>query len=281
VRAQRLVVAATVAVLTVLTASPVRAADPWWQRVGFAGAAVSRLSAGGGQVAAEVGSERQVSTDGINFHVQAGGVAAPPPAVQAGEDTWSIVEGRVRHARGGGGAALDPGSPDLGKGATLIASPLALPGTVVAISEGGSVWRRKAGGDWAQSLLLLPAGLWHGVPEITGVAAFADRPVSGVVYISTRGYGTLLTGDGGADWTRADPGLPGEVLSLASDGSVSPPLIWAGTTDGLWVHRLQRPPEIPVYQKQDLMTRTLTTVVVVLLASAAAAACLLRFARTS
>lgn len=280
-RLTRLLVATVIAVLLTLVASSAHASAEWWQRVGFAGDAVTALRAGGGTIEAEVGGVRQVSRLGEPWQVEAGSLAPPESAVRAGADEWSIVRGRVlRRAGTTGVTTLDPHSPDLGPGARLIATPVANPGTVIAVSENGVVWRRKDTGDWSVSLLLLPSGLLRGTPDVTAVTAFNDHAVSGVVYIGTRGYGTLLTSDGGDDWTRADPGLPGNVNALASDGSIDPPAVYAATDDGLWVHRLRALPSIPVYARDDLLGRGLLTAVVVLLASCVAAALLLRFARS-
>ena len=111
-------------------------------------------------------------------------------------------------------AVPDPGSPDLGAGADLIASPAALPGVVVAVSTDGTVWRRGQDGDWKQALLLLPASLVQGVPRITSVTAFTE-PLSDAIYLGTDGYAVLISTDGGDDWIRAGPGLPdSRVLAL-------------------------------------------------------------------
>jgi hypothetical protein len=154
----------------------------------------------------------------------------------------------------------DAGSPALGSGAHLIAAPLAVPGFVVAVSTGGTVWRRDPSGGWAVSLALLPATLISGTPAVTSIAGFNTSAVSGVVYIGTAGYGTLLTSDVGDDWVRADHGLPDDVLSLAADPSGAAPAIWAGTSQGLYVHRLQALPFIPNYSGGSLTGKWLITI---------------------
>jgi hypothetical protein len=131
---------------------------------------------------------------------------------------------------------------------------------VVAVSTGGTVWRRAPGAGWSVSLALLPATLITGTPAVTSIAGFNTSTVSGVVYIGTAGYGTLLTSDLGDDWVRADPGLPDDVLSLAADASGAAPAIWAGTSQGLYVHRLQAFPFIPNYSGGSLTGKWLITI---------------------
>jgi hypothetical protein len=160
----------------------------------------------------------------------------------------------------GGAPRRDSGSPELGPGAHLIAAPLAVPGFVVAVSTGGTVWRRAPSGGWAVSLALLPATLITGTPAVTSIVGFNTIAVSGVVYIGTAGYGTLRTSDVGDDWVRADPGLPDDVLSLAADPSGAAPAIWAGTSEGLYVHRLQAVPTIPNYSGGSLTGKWLLTI---------------------
>ena len=128
-----------------------------------------------------------------------------------GTQAWEIDPGgTVRHVANvteSTAGVPDPGSPDLGAGADLIASPAALPGVVVAVSTDGTVWRRGQDGDWKQALLLLPASLVQGVPRITSVTAFTE-PLSDAIYLGTNGYAVLISTDGGDDWIRAGPGLP-------------------------------------------------------------------------
>ena len=127
-----------------------------------------------------------------------------------GKETWEIdPAGRVLHAAGtaaSGTPVVDPGSPDLGRGAASIAAPAALPGVVVAVSTNGTVWRRGEDGDWKQALLLLPASLVQGVPRVTSITAFTE-PLSDAIYLGTDGYAVLISTDGGDDWIRAGPGL--------------------------------------------------------------------------
>jgi hypothetical protein len=169
----------------------------------------------------------------------------------------------------------DPGSPGLGAGADLIASPAALPGVVVAVSTSGVVWRRGQDGDWKQALLLLPASLVQGVPRVTSVTAFTE-PLSEAIYLSTAGYAVLISTDGGDDWIRAGPGLPDSVSSLSADSARH--AVYAGTSDGLWVHVLQELPAPPAYQDAALVWRWLGIGAVTLLASIAALLGMLRLA---
>jgi len=101
-------------------------------------------------------------------------------------------------AEGGGAARRDPGGPELGSGAHLIAAPLAVPGFVVAVSTGGTVWRRDASGGWSVSLALLPATL------ITEPGGHLDRRLQHGCgercrLHRDRRVRTLLTSDGGDD----------------------------------------------------------------------------------
>ncbi len=182
-------------------------------------------------------------------------------------------------AEGGGAARRDPGGPELGPGAHLIAAPLAVPGFVVAVSAGGTVWRRDPSGAWSVSLALLPATLITGTPAVTSIAGFNTVAASGVVYIGTAGYGTLLTSDGGDDWVRADPGLPDDVLSLAADASGTAPAIWAGTSQGLYVHHLQAEPTIPNYSGGSLTGKWLITIALGLVVIALAGVALIVWSR--
>jgi hypothetical protein len=260
--------------LASVAAIPVQADAPWWQLAAFAGQTVSRVAVVQGRVTVLVGGEAMVQT-------AAGFVPAatpPPPAassVTVGSRTWSISgAGDVLVSRDNRAPSRDPGSPDLGSGAHLIAAPLATPGVVIAVSDSGTVWRRAPNGGWSVSLALLPATLVTGAPAVTSVAAFTTSTVSGVVYVGTDGYGTLLTSNGGDDWVRADPGLPEDVLSLAADPRSAAPAIWAGTSQGLYVHRLQAIPSVPGYSGRSLTGKWLITIALCVLVTGLAGAAL-------
>jgi hypothetical protein len=255
------------------------ASAPWWQLAGFSGRAVSRVGVVQGRVVAMVDGQAMIAT-GAGFEP----AATPPPAqaasVTAAGTTWSIdPAGRIVSSPNGSSARVDPGSPALGTGAHLIAAPAALPGVVLAVSVSGQVWRRTAGGSWSLSLVLLPNTLVTGTPAVTAITAFSSKPVSDVVYLGTDGYGTLLTTDGGDDWVRADPGLPDGVLSLAADTSGPVPAVWAGTTGGLYVHRLQSLPAIPAYSGGSLTGKWLITGAVCLVVTLLAALALAGWSR--
>jgi hypothetical protein len=263
--ARLLVVAPLAAVfLASAAAIPVRADAPWWQLVAFPGQTVSRVAVAQGRVTALVGGAAMVQT-ASGFVATAAPPSPAPATVTTGSRTWSIdAAGEVLVAEAGGAPRRDPGSPGLGPGAHLIAAPLAIPGFVVAVSTGGTVWRRDPSGGWSVSLALLPATLITGTPAVTSIAGFNTDTVSGVVYIGTAGYGTLLTSDDGGDWVRADPGLPDDVLSLAADPSGAAPAIWAGTSQGLYVHRLQAIRSIPNYSGGSLTGKWIITIVLCL-----------------
>ena len=191
--------------------------------------------------------------------------------VQIGSGIWTITSGgrvaRAPDSTDTDAATLDPGSPELGSGADLLASPAALPGVVVAVGTDGTVWRRGEDGDWKQALLLLPQSLVQGVPRVTSVAAFT-QPLSGAdaIYLGTDGYAVLISTDGGDDWIRAGPGLPNSVYALSADSARHS--LYAGTSDGLWVHVLQSLPAPPAYQDAALVWRWIGIGAVTLVAAA-------------
>jgi hypothetical protein len=261
-------------VVFLLGASPVRASDAWWSPVSLQGVDVTRVSAVGDtiMVRTESGETLVSSNSGSTFE-------SAPADTAIGSQRWEIsaggTVGHVANASLGSAAVPDPGSPALGAGADLIASPAALPGVVVAVGTNGVVWRRGQDGDWKQALLLLPASLVQGVPQVTSVTAFTT-PLSEAIYLSTDGYAVLISTDGGDDWIRAGPGLPDSVNSLSADSARH--AVYAGTPDGLWVHVLQELPAPPAYQDAALVWRWLGIGAVTLLASLAALLGMVRLA---
>jgi hypothetical protein len=254
--------------------APARAADAWWTPVGLQGMAVTRVSAIGDTITVRTGSGATLkSTDaGRTFAAAPDGTTFPPAGVVAiGSQRWEIDSaGRVVYVANASQASatvLDPGSPDLGAGADLIASPAVLPGVVVAVGTDGVVWRRGQDGDWKQALLLLPASIVQGVPRITSITAFTT-PLSDAIYLGTDGYTVLVSTDGGDDWIRAGPGLPDSVYSLSADSARK--AVYAGTSDGLWEHVLQSFPAPPAYQDAALVWRWIGIGAVTLIASVAA-----------
>jgi hypothetical protein len=267
--------AAAVALIGLLVASaPARAATPWWSPVALRGVAVAHVSAIGDTILVRTGAGATMrSTDGGRTFATAPPEITFPPAgvVTVGTQGWGIdASGKVVHVANlaqNTAAVADPGSPDLGAGADLIASPAALPGVVVAVSTDGTVWRRGQDGDWKQALLLLPASIVQGVPRITSVTAFTE-PLSDAIYLGTDGYSVLITTDGGDDWIRAGPGLPNSVYALSADSARK--TVYAGTSDGLWEHVLQSLPAPPAYQDAALVWRWFGIGAITLVASAAA-----------
>ena len=272
-RAIRFTAASSVGIVVFLIGtSSARASEAWWSPVALHGVDVTRVSAAGDTIIVRTGSgETLVSSNGGNTFESAPADTAFPPTgvVTIGSQRWEIsAGGEVGHVASLGGAAVpDPGSPALGAGADLIASPAALPGVVVAVSANGVVWRRGQDGDWKQALLLLPASLVQGVPQVTSVTAFT-QPLSDAIYLSTDGYAVLISTDGGDDWIRAGPGLPDSVNSLSADSARH--AVYAGTPDGLFVHVLQELPAPPAYQDAALVWRWLGIGAVTLIASLAA-----------
>jgi len=265
------VVAVTALTLGVIGSTPALAAA-WWSPVGLRGHAVARVSAIGDTIMVRTGAGATlISSDAGRTFAPANGNEVFPPtgSVRVGNEVWSIgPDGVVLHdpnVAGGGTAAPDPGAPRLGAGADLIASPAALPGVVVAVGTDGTVWRRGQDGDWKQALLLLPRSLFQGVPRITSVTAFT-QPLSDAIYLGTDGYGVLISTDGGDDWIRARAGLPDAVNSLSADPVRR--ALYAGTSDGLWVHVLQTLPAPPAYHDAALVWRWVGIGAVTLFAAA-------------
>src|SRR6202140_5448688 len=236
-------VAVVVALIALVTVSaPARAASPWWTPVALRGLAVMRVSAIGDTITVRTGSGATLISDdgGKTFATAPTGTTLPPTNVVAtGAQSWRIDSGgrvvHVSNAAQRNAPVPDPGSPDLGAGADLIASPAALPGVVVAVSADGTVWRRGQDGDWKQALLLLPQSLVQGVPRITSVTAFTPA-LSDAISLGPDGYAVLVSTDGGDDWIRAGPGLPNTVSSLSADSARH--AVYAGTSHGLWEHVL-------------------------------------------
>ena len=273
-RARMLGVAAGAVLIGLLAGgAPAAAAPPWWSPVALRGVAIAQVSAIGDTILVRTGAGATLrSTDGGRTFATAPSDLTFPPAgqVTVGTQGWKISSGKVLHVANvaqSTAAIADPGSPDLGAGADLIASPAALPGVVVAVSTNGTVWRRGQDGDWKQALLLLPASIVQGVPRITSVTAFTES-LSDAIYLGTDGYAVLITTDGGDDWIRAGPGLPNSVYALSADSARK--TVYAGTSDGLWQHVLQSLPAPPAYQDAALVWRWLGIGAITLVASAAA-----------
>ncbi|MGA8522568.1 MAG: hypothetical protein WB807_05890, partial [Candidatus Dormiibacterota bacterium] len=247
---------------------------PWWSPVALRGVAIAQVSAIGDTILVRTDAGAALrSTDGGRTFAAAPSDTefAPGGLVTVGTQAWEIDPGgTVRHVANvtqSTAGVPDPGSPHLGAGADLIASPAALPGVVVAVSTDGTVWRRGQDGDWKQALLLLPASLVQGVPRITSVTAFTE-PLSDAIYLGTNGYAVLISTDGGDDWIRAGPGLPDSVSSLSADSARK--AVYAGTSDGLWEHVLQLLPAPPAYPDSQLVWKWLGIGAITLVASAAA-----------
>jgi len=207
-------------------------------------------------------------------------IALPGTRLAAVQATGSRVVVRTSSGQtllspdGGMTFVADPSLPP--PSASRIAAPASLPGTMVAVAGDGTVWRRAQNGHWMQSLLLLPQSLVQGVPRVTSVTAFA-QPLSAAVYLSTDGYSVLVSTDGGDDWIRANPGLPESVFGLSADSALKS--VYAATSTGLWVHRLQAFPAPPVYTDQSLALRWVGIALVTVAVSALAMLLLMRVMR--
>jgi hypothetical protein len=262
-------------------AAPVHAAAAsWWEPFGLRGQTVSAVRASGETVVARTDRGVFVSTGGGPFQPTGASDVTQPDAVVSGADAWRIgPDGDVLTQPLSPGAQpdprrwrRDPGSPELGAGAHLLAAPVALStsGVVVAVARDNTVWRR-INGSWARALLLLPAGFPQGVPEVTSLAAFSQPLGGGIespsVYLGTDGYSVLESSDGGDDWIRAGPGLPASVTALDADSAARS--LFAGTSDGVWVHRLQAIPAPPVYRDAALLWRWLGIALISIIAGLA------------
>ncbi len=294
-RVRRLCAAAALAALAFLAAplpgraatatpapAPTPSPQPWWVRVAFAGAPVAGVRASGGTIEATVAGVQQLSNDGgRTWHVAGAGSASPFAGVP--RSPWREIGGRIGRYDSTGTWHADPGSPPMTptggpeSGYTLLAAPASLPGVVVAADRDNVAWRRGADGHWARALLLLPQGLTAGPPRITALAAFDTQPLSNTVYMGTDGYSVLESLDGGNDWIRAGPGLPDHVLAVATDPRTA--AIYAGTSDGLWVHHLRALPTPPAYSDATLRRSWLGIALVTLAGGAAAVGGLLRLLR--
>jgi hypothetical protein len=271
-RALALAAAAVAVALALLGGGPPRpaAAEAWWVPVGLRGQAVTTVvPAAPGLIAVAGGRAHCLGLPGGPAAPVCGRRPGHPPSGR-----WAIRDGRVVREEDG---RVDPGSPDLGATAHLLAAPADLPGVVVAVAADGTVWRRDQAGGWGRSLLLLPAGLAAGPPRITGLAAFDASPLTTAVYLATDGYAVLVSTDGGDDWFRAAPGLPTGVLTIATDAATH--AVYAGTRDGVWVHHLQAVPAPPVYPQQGLLARWLGIAGLAVASTLAAIAALARLAR--
>ncbi|HEY7926682.1 MAG TPA: hypothetical protein VIG86_04575 [Candidatus Dormibacteraeota bacterium] len=273
-RARRVVcvVAALPALLLMAAPTTARAATAWWQPLAYAGVRVSAVSVTRGHLIVDTPNGRFASTDrGATFTAT---TTAPAPSlpVDAGTSFWDIRNGTVMTGTPAVGTGIvtehpDPAAPYLGAAAHLLAAPAAAPGVVIAVGTDNHVWRRTAFGSWSTAFIPLPAGGLSGAPQVTSVAAFTE-PLSVAVYLGVDGYGVLLSNDGGDDWIRADPGLPENVLGLATDPAAK--ALYAATDQGLYVHQLQSFPAPPVYADSALYLRWLGIAAVALLATALA-----------
>lgn len=235
----------------------VRADSAWWEPLAFAGQRVSSVAVTDGRLEVTTATGRFLSTDGGRGFSRTS--MAPPPQlpVTSAGTVWDVVDGIVYAGAApaaGHLAVTHPvaGAPHLGAGAGLLAAPASAPGVVVTVGTDNHVWRRNEAGAWATAFIPLPAGGLAGIPRVTAVAAFTE-PLTTAVYLGLDGYGVLLSSDGGDDWIRADPGLPENVLGLATDPAES--ALYAATDEGLFVHRLQSFPAPPVYTDGALALR--------------------------
>lgn len=256
------------ALLFLVTATPAHASTAWWQPLAYPGVRISTVSVVQGHLVVDTPTGRFSSNDGgATFTLTTDEPPPQLPLVSAGT-AWDIRQGTVLTRSDTAGSTPtehpDPGAPDLGADAHLLAAPAAAPGVVIAVGSDNHVWRRTQSGSWATAFIPLPGGGLSGTPSITSLAAFT-QPLSTAVYMGVDGYGVLLSQDGGDDWIRADPGLPEHVLGLATDPAAR--VLYAATDQGLYVHHLQSFPAPPVYVDSALYLRWLGIAAVALAAS--------------
>jgi hypothetical protein len=258
--------------LLLLTApTPAHASSSWWQPLAYVDVRISSVSVVQGHLIVDTPlGQFSSSNRGATFTPTTVKPTPPLPLVSAGT-TWDIRDGTVFARPNPVGATPidypDPGAPYLGATAHLLAAPAAAPGVVIAVGSDNHVWRRSQSGSWSTAFIPLPAGGLSGSPRVTSVAAFT-QPLSAAVYMGVDGYGVLLSENGGDDWIRADPGLPENVLGLATDPAAR--ALYAATDQGLYVHHLQSFPTPPVYTDSALYLRWLGTAAVALVATVVA-----------
>ena len=279
-RRRRLALRVCLVLFIALVCAPLRAraSTGWWEPLALAGERVSSVTVEGDGLHVTVGEARLVSRDGGHTFTAsppppAGTAVSPPTGVRSGGVTWVISGGVVMSGPSSAALHPDPGAPFLGVSSHLIAAPAATPGVVVAVGSDNHVWRRAQSGSWATSFVLLPGGGLDGTPRVTALAAFTE-PLSAAVYLGVDGYGVLVTSNGGDDWIHADPGLPENLLGLATDAVAR--VLYAATDSGLFVHHLQSFPAPPSYQDAALWWRWAGIVAVSVVATAAAVLALRR-----
>src|SRR5579864_1753928 len=263
-----LVAAAAAMLAALVSPAPAAAAGAWWSPAGLQGTSLTGVAVTGSTITVRTAAGITMrSTDrGAHFIAVPGNPALPLlGTVASAGSRWTVdPAGHVLVSVNGGAAKPDPAAPDLGAGADLIAAPAAAPGVVVAVATDSTVWRRGQDGGWQRALLLLPQSLVQGSPRVTAVTAFT-QPLSTTVYLGTDGYAVLDSTDGGDDWIRAGPGLPDSVSALVADPATRS--VYAGTSDGLWVHVLQALPSPPAYHDAALVWRWVGIGAVTLIAS--------------
>ncbi len=140
-----------------------------------------------------------------------------------------------------GHLALSRNSPRLGAGAAVAELG---DGIIFAGDDRGTIYALYSIG-WTPIFQILPQGGLQGVPNLTGIVGVGPD----AAYVATRGFGTLLTPDGGYSWYRAAPSA--DVVALAALGPIysrNPSgLVLAATPRGLFIHHLQTLPAPPTY----------------------------------
>ncbi len=186
-------------------------------------------------------------------------VSAGAPFVvvaENGELLFLGADGRLQLSVGAPRLGSDPVVAELGDGELL------------AGGRSGLIWG-LLGRGWQPVFQLLPYGGIGGVPNLT--AMISDGPTA--AYLSTDGFGTMLTPDGGYTWYRAAPPA-GDVLGLATLGPVFAArpsgVVVAATPGGLFLHRLQALPGPPNYRGAGLEGQILGTAGVTVVTAALA-----------
>ncbi len=249
---------------------PARASTAWWQPLAYAGVRISAVSVAPGKLIVDTPAGRFLSTNqGEHLHGDKRHAIAVTATAQRRHDLGHPQRHRPHQSRAEWGRLNIPiPAPPISAPARTCSPPRPpRPGAVVAVGSDNHVWRRTPSGSWSTAFIPLPAGGLSGTPRVTALAAFT-QPLTTAVYMGLDGYGVLLTQDGGDDWIRADPGLPENVLGLATDQAAK--ALYAATDQGLYVHHLQSFPAPPVYIDSALYLRWLGIAAVALAATIAA-----------
>ncbi len=164
---------------------------------------------------------------------------APCSPLTPGDPVF-LISGTTVLRRIGTNTYPEAAAPVLPSG-SILAAPALYPGTAVAATPAGTMYRRSSNGKWHLSLQLLPNLPDMSPPHITGCAAMPGT-LTGAVYCSTDGDGMFVTTDAGITWYRANDGLP-----LTIDAVIAVPALhaFAAQSGNRWYIHVLRPLPVP------------------------------------